>query len=308
MRMLRKGFGGPTRARIALAVAMAIPVTAQSQEERVPFELRHEFLIVVKGSIGKLANLSFVVDTGATHTMLDERIADKLSLKRQSGEILNFDRKAKMEWADVAELQIGPLEARNVRVMVGDLRNFSEFADTLDGVIGVDILRMSQGMRIDYLLKLVTFKFADEQVSGKPPKPQVFTVKLPVQGQTMVLVLDTGLQGILLYSDRLSKHIPELRLTDKIAPVHQGRLTGESANLHGVQLGTVELQAPVFLIPSAPTSFPSDIDGYLGTAALNAKRVELNFATGTLRLWLHAAGPLSTGRNSAPSCGGLTSP
>jgi hypothetical protein len=46
--------------------------------------------------------------------------------------------------------------------MIGDLKQFSEFGDGVDAVIGTDLLRMSQSMRIDFGSKLVTFKFAGE--------------------------------------------------------------------------------------------------------------------------------------------------
>ncbi len=268
---------------IALAMPMAIPAMAQSEHEDVPFELQHEYLIVVKGSVGKLTNLSFLVDTGTTHTMLDRKIADKLSLPRQRGKVVNFDRYANVEWADIAELQLGPLKTRNLLVMVGDLKEFSEFADAVDAVIGLDLLWMSQRMRIDYGSRLITFQFAAETASTRTQGPQAFAVRLPVQGQVMLLVVDTGLQGILLYTDRLRKHLPQLKLTGRIADVHEGRLIGERATLSGVHLGADESQTSVFLIHDAPSSLSADIDGYMGTAALNAKRVELDFTAYKIR-------------------------
>jgi hypothetical protein len=43
------------------------------------------------------------------------------------------------------------------------------------------------------------------------------------------------------------------------------------------------LQSSVFLLPVAPASLPDDIDGYIGTNALHAQMVELNFASQKLR-------------------------
>src|SRR5215472_17814717 len=58
----------------------AMPVAGQSERKDIPFELQNGYLIVVRGSIGKLKNLSFVVDTGSSRTIVDERIARKLHL------------------------------------------------------------------------------------------------------------------------------------------------------------------------------------------------------------------------------------
>src|SRR5579864_4647596 len=66
---------------LAVALAAAMPAAGQSQRRDIPFKLHHGYLIVVKGSIGKLRNLSFVVDTGSYRSILDERIAHKLHLK-----------------------------------------------------------------------------------------------------------------------------------------------------------------------------------------------------------------------------------
>jgi len=269
-------------------MAMAIAAMAQSKHQDIPFELQHDYLVVVKGSVGQLGNLSFVIDTGTTHTMLDRRIADKLSLARHPGKVLNFGRHVDIEWAEIAEWQVGPLKTGNLRVMVGDLKQFSQFADAVDAIIGLDVLRMSRGMRIDYGSRLVSFKFEAESVSARIPVSQAFLVRLPVQGQSMLLIVDSGYRGILLYTDRLRRHLPQLKLTEVIPHVHQGNMTGETATLSGLHVGAVDLQASVFLIPDVPDSIPVDIDGYLGTAALNAKWVELDFATNTLRLAMNS--------------------
>ena len=66
---------------LVVALATAKPVPGQSERRDIPFKLHNGYLIVVKGSIGKLKNLSFVVDTGSYRSILDQRIAHKLHLK-----------------------------------------------------------------------------------------------------------------------------------------------------------------------------------------------------------------------------------
>ena len=44
----------------------------------VPFKLYRGYVIVIRGSIGGLTNLNFVVDTGAVPSVVDARIALKL--------------------------------------------------------------------------------------------------------------------------------------------------------------------------------------------------------------------------------------
>ena len=48
--------------------------------EEVPFELQQGHLILVKGSIGNSGDLTFLIDTGATTTLVNRPIAKKMKL------------------------------------------------------------------------------------------------------------------------------------------------------------------------------------------------------------------------------------
>ena len=102
----------------------------ESDDDPIPFQPRGGFLIVVDGKLGPLSGLKFALDTGATHSVLDVKLADKLSLSRQNATVLNFDRRLKVGWSNVPELQIGALRVRNLRMMVAALGDSPEFADT----------------------------------------------------------------------------------------------------------------------------------------------------------------------------------
>ena len=128
-------------------IPVAVPTPSN---DAIPFQLGSGFLIVIEGQIGPLTPLKFILDTGATHTMVDARIADKLSLPRHKGKVLNFDKGIKVDWTNLPELHLGPLAAHNFPVMVGDLKRISEFAEGVDAILGLDLLRTAQSIRIDY--------------------------------------------------------------------------------------------------------------------------------------------------------------
>ena len=99
----------------------------------------------------------------------------------------------------------------------------------------------------------------------------------------MHLVVDTGLHDIVLYADRVKRSLPHLRFEGKPTNAMIGRLPAREFYLQGIQLFCPEATTPIFLIESAGRAEPTGIDGYLGTASLHAKRLELDFGARVLR-------------------------
>jgi len=260
------------------------PEIAVTGDATIPFRLRSGFLIVVEGRIGPLDSLKFVLDTGTTHSMMDTKLADRLNLSRQEGTVLNFDQPVKVGWTTVSELELGPLKARNLRLMVGPLGRLTEFADEIDAVIGLDVLRLSRSLRVDFDQNLLTLRARTDSDPPDTKNTQVLLLHLNAQGQRICLVLDTGLGQMVMFKDRLHKHFPHLELTGVASEAHQGHLNGQMVNLRGIRLGSDEAEARVFLIERAPASLPDDIDGFLGVRAFHIPIVELNFEANNLAL------------------------
>src|SRR5215475_293338 len=80
--------------------------TSERRNDAIPFQLAHDYLILVEGRIGPLTPLKFILDTGTTHTTVDKTIAGKLSLRSKKGSVLNFDKYVKVEWTSLPEVQV----------------------------------------------------------------------------------------------------------------------------------------------------------------------------------------------------------
>lgn len=81
----------------------------------VPVPSESGFLILVEGHVGTL-----LLDTGPTISIVDDRMANKVTLKHRTRESFNFDRKLDWEVATFPEIQVGPVWATNdVRTGVG---------------------------------------------------------------------------------------------------------------------------------------------------------------------------------------------
>src|SRR5262249_33725943 len=146
-----------------MGCALIGPLRAQSSvpsetSAAVPFQLTSDFLVVVEGQVGDIGGLKFIVDTGATRSVIDRKLAGKLHLRRHVGKIMNFDRYIPIEWADVPDLRMGPLRAADLRITVVDLAEYSEFTKTVDGIIGLDLLSRTDKLTIDYSEKRLYFE------------------------------------------------------------------------------------------------------------------------------------------------------
>jgi len=243
------------------------------------FDLRNGFLIVVDGQIGPLEHLKFILDTGSSRTIVSSKVASRLSAPRQKGTIFNFDRQVATLSLQIPPLRLGPIVASDLRTMVGDLGQYSEFARAVDAIIGLDVLTRADTLRIDYDSKVVQFQPNGSTQLLQPSVRGAITVQALVQGQPVHLLLDTGLQGIVLYERVLRKR--HVTMPEGV-PASIGRLTGKRVVLSGFRIGAAESNARVFLINSQTDAVLPGVDGYLGPRALNAKWIELNFQAMTM--------------------------
>ena len=261
-----------------LNAADASPVSSTT----APFALGSDFLVIVDGRVGELDGLKFILDTGSSRTVIDEDVAHRLRLRRRPGKITNFDRDIPIERAEIVELQAGLIRAARANVIVANLKDYSEFARGVDGIIGLDLLSRGKKLSIDYERKLVSFDAASGSEDELAPS-RSFVVPIAVQGVRMSLLVDTGLRGLLLYKDRLRKGVPNVRTEGVSRPAVIGRLQATEVNLPGVKIAGPETVATVFLIDRPGNGDPSGIDGYLGPRSLHARRIELDFAGHRLR-------------------------
>jgi predicted aspartyl protease len=258
--------GGQEQAPRALEAAIAIP-----------FDLGSDFLIVVRGGIGNLEGLKFIVDTGSTWSAIDRKVAERLQVNRRGGRIMNYNRYIPIEWADVTEFRVGPIRAESVRVMVMNLAKYSEFAKDVDGIIGLDLLGRSKKFTIDYERRTLQFELA-ENGTGNHSVPGGFLVTVVVQGLPIRLWVDTGSRDILLYGDRVRKRLTKLRTKGERKTVTIGRIKGTKVALPEVRIRGPEEVITVVLIDGPDERTMRGVDGYLGTASLQAKRIGFDFA------------------------------
>jgi predicted aspartyl protease len=249
----------------------------------IPFKVYGNYLVVIEGRIGDLDKLRFVVDTGVTHSVIDRKLARRVGVTHRSGEVLNFDKTVPAEWAEVSEVQFGPIDVAHFSMMVGDLRYFESFATKVDAVIGLDLLRLSS-FSIDYGVRKIFFGPVN-RASGVPMNsdPLCLNVQLAVGDGWLRLVVDTGAQALVLYEGRVLGRIGQLSIVGETnGSSVGGYVHAKRATLARARLGTTDLDRTAFLVKAPPENVLRGIDGFLGTNTLKARRIDFNFETNTL--------------------------
>ena len=265
------------------AVTRQPPADPTDTRNEIPFKLNGGYLIVVEGRIADLRKLRFVLDTGVTHSVIDRKLAGRISVTRHPGKVLNFDKTVPAEWAEVPDIQFGPIDVTRFSLMVSDLRYFQSFATNVDAVIGLDLLRLSS-FSIDYDARKIFFGPV-ETTSAFPMNSDAvgLSVQLLVGDNQLRLLVDTGAQALVLYEDRVLDRIGQFRIAGEAEGSSMGGYVhAKRAILPAARLGTTDLDKAVFLVKAPPANVLPDIDGYLGTAALKARRIAFNFETNTL--------------------------
>jgi predicted aspartyl protease len=284
-----------TRAELALPMnskfhpdfplrAAARPVEPDLQRE-IRFQLSAGYLLLVRGRIGQMDGLQFVLDTGTTYTIIDRKIAKRLGLPRQPSQVLNLDRAVRVQRAELPDLQLGPIHLHNFAVIIADLGYFSSFAARVDGVIGLDILRLST-FTVDYGAREVYFGTTAHSAFGVPMTADTVCLTVPVEigGRSFRLLVDTGVKELVLYETRTRSRIPALRINGEAYGLSlEGRLASKVVSLPSTQLGPMEIERTAFLVNGPNKNALPGVDGYLGTAALKARRVTFDFSARQLR-------------------------
>jgi predicted aspartyl protease len=267
---------------ISTSPTRAQDVVGSSVSLTMPFELVSGFLVVVNGQIGNLRDMRFILDTGATSSVIDVKVADRLRSPRSAGKVMNFDRRIPVEWTEIPEFRVGPIVAKALRVMVIDLARYSRYGKDVDGVVGLDLLARSEHLSIDYDRRILLFQLANERLDERAPL-RGFKIPIVVQGAAVQLLVDTGFQGILLYRDRVRKQLPKMRTEGEPKEVVESGVRAIEVRLPGMRIGGSDQVRIVFLIDGPGQGDLPGVDGILGAASLHAKRIDFDFTHMVLR-------------------------
>lgn len=238
------------------------------------------YLTIVEGSIGDRHGLKFLLDTGATTSAIDRKLAERLGLATRLSEIVNFDKTVGVQWCVLPELVYGPERAANIKVVVEDLRYLQISGVRVDGVIGWDLLR-KQSFRLDFAQKRVVF--GANQPSGGSTVPMLvnalcLTVPVELDGRQLWMIADTGMRGTTFYEGPLEEMHESYQVqAQATGRTVAGAIDSQIAVVPRLRLGNQDLDRQVHMVRSPGSDALHGIAGYLGLAALEAKEITFDF-------------------------------
>jgi predicted aspartyl protease len=254
-------------------------------EGTVSFDLYRGYLIVVRGAAGSLKDLTFLLDTGASPTVLDPRVASKLHLQQAPASIELVGGNVRSGTGIVPKLNIGPIQRDNLPVLIEDLSFLQKaFPFRIDGMIGLDVLGQSAFL-IDYGSREIHFGPSPALAVSIPLRlaEGLATVDAEVNHAPARLLVDTGASSLILFETSVPRSVAGLKITGVQRSTNMsGEFERKQVWLHSLRVGEAEFgQEPAFVV-SDGSHADFAFDGLMNPAALGIRKVEIDLGRGEL--------------------------
>jgi len=194
----------------------------------IHISVRENGRLLVPVAVNGKKECPFLFDTGATTTVVSERLARKMGVTAKSAaRVHTFAGEVSLSVGLVETLSVGKDTIAGIEVLTGDLGRLFNLDPEIEGILGEDVLS-----RFNYLLdrrgrKLVIEE--DGNLAAALSGTRVFFEKrggkiyVPAAGGTLRLMLDSGNPYLVLYEDVATR----LRL----AMAHSGAESAVSSSI-----------------------------------------------------------------------------
>jgi predicted aspartyl protease len=267
---------------ILLTVAGVPAASGYTKSPELRFDLYRDYLIVVQGSAGPVKGLNFLLDTGASPTILDRQVARSLHLDELPGLLAGVNGTVAAGKAIVPSLQVGPMRRDNLPVVVEDLSFFHKALPVhIDAVVGLDVIGQSP-FEIDYGGREIHFgpipslknALRLEMKRGLP------LVEVQLNEISSRLVLDTGASSLILFEPRTASASPVRISAVQSSSNTMGEFAGKTQWLHSLRMGQVDFsREPAVLVRGRPET-GDDFDGLVSPALLGITKIAIDLDQG----------------------------
>jgi predicted aspartyl protease len=279
-----------------LVMCGVVNVSGQNHAQTVflvPIKLYSEHLIVVRGNLGNLTERNLLIDTGAYPSAIDREVAHELKLKINRGESRALGHNIQAGAAIIPEIEIGPLRAPGLPVVVEDLYSISKVLGVrIDALIGLDVLARAS-FQIDYTKKELSFGPPEQLAFAVPivAERAMALVAMNIDSHVVHLLIDTGAARTVLFAQRVpslgSKPEAELRFTSL-----SGRLALNGIKANDAELGGIRLDSRSVFLSDGSNMTGMPFDGLLATWTEHIHRISFDFEHNVFSWEMEATTPV----------------
>lgn len=97
----------------------------------------------MKGSIGPLQDLTFLIDTGATTTVVSPHVASKLKLKGKAARAAAYGKPLSIKTALIRRLSVGSVLFHAVPAVIPSVFSMPSDLQLVDAIVGLTVLKRS---------------------------------------------------------------------------------------------------------------------------------------------------------------------
>jgi predicted aspartyl protease len=253
-----------------LELLTAVAAQAGSSGE-IPFRLVQGFAIVVRGRVGPVKDLSFLLDTGAVPSVMSTRLAARVGAEGVKGSFRLLSEEIQARYVAVNDVCVETICSARLPMAVVDLDRFERLLGVrIDGIIGLDLLA-GEDLSLDYRAKKIVRGLSGQaqhavsaEISSAAGAPY-WLLPIQVGGRTFRVLLDTGSNELGLFSRPDREADADLRnATSEL--MTQQLLMGDGRFEHQIEI-----------VLKRPRGALQEIDGVLGPKALGVGRIELDW-------------------------------
>jgi hypothetical protein len=267
-----------------LAQSNSVPVLAETKPVsdhviELPIQLYRDYLVVVEGSIGNMEKLTFIIDTGACPSMIDQRIVTALGLGERDGKVALVNQSVQTKLATLPFVGVGPARVEDVPVLVQDLSSLEKaLGRRIDAVVGLDVLGKNS-FSIDYRTKRLRFgpvQRTRSTVSFETGSPFV-VVEARLHDQPVRLLVDTGASALMLFQSRLKNPISPPAGRVARATNVGGDFQRQAVMIPDTRLGKEDLGPQTGFVVADQRDDGRDFDGLLSVRGLHLEEIAFDF-------------------------------
>jgi hypothetical protein len=176
--------------------------------QTIPLKIYRNFLVVAEGQFGGVSERqNFVLDTGTAPSIINIRLVRQIGLTTMSSKFTAVGKITSTQAAIIPEIELGPLRAASLPVLVQDLSQLErDWGIPIAGIIGLDVLSKAS-FHLDYDKKEI--EFGDVSHQGIPvrfdARAGIAVAWVRLGGKDVRLLVDTGSDRVVLLGGNIAE-------------------------------------------------------------------------------------------------------